>query len=432
MRRLLKLIPTRASTGKVAAVALGTGAGQGMVVLASPFVTRLYSATEFGTLAAFASLLGIALAAASLRYERAILLPKADADARALTGVSLYVAVCTGLATALVLWLASDTIAATLDSEELGRFLWTVPAALAAAAVTQVSVQWALRKEAYTVIGGARFAEGGAKALAQLGFGVAAFGTLGLLLAEVGASALGAAFLWIRLRLGSVVPGPMAPSVRAMMNRYWKFPVYTAPGSILNAAGLQLPTLLLATAYGLQVAGLYALGQRVVSAPLGLVGQAIGQVYVGRAADAVRNSPERVLGLYLRSTARLCLFAIPPAVGLGLFGPDLFAYVFGPQWRDSGVYVQIFAVAMVAQFTVVPVSQTLVLLERQELQLAWDVGRLVLVSLAVVGTAMRGLSPTTAIGFLAASMLLAYVVLWTITLVAIRRLADPASRDHDT
>ena len=53
-------------------IAGGTAAAQGINVILTPIITRIYSPEEFGVLSLFVALMGILSTVASLRYEWAI------------------------------------------------------------------------------------------------------------------------------------------------------------------------------------------------------------------------------------------------------------------------------------------------------------------------------------------------------------------------
>ncbi len=80
----------------VATMAVGTIASQGMTLLAMPILSRLYFPEDFGALAVFMAVSGIAATALTLRYETAILLPKKEEEAGALFKISICSALALG------------------------------------------------------------------------------------------------------------------------------------------------------------------------------------------------------------------------------------------------------------------------------------------------------------------------------------------------
>src|SRR5207237_1773536 len=81
--------------------------------------------------------------------------------------------------------------------------------------------------------------------------------------------------------------------------------------------------------------------------------------------------------LYLRTARGLLLFGIVVFLPLASVAPMIFPRIFGADWHRAGLYVQLTSLMFLAQFVIAPLSQTLNVIGRQDLQLAWDVLRLV-------------------------------------------------------
>jgi len=94
--------------------------------------------------------------------------------------------------------------------------------------------------------------------------------------------------------------------------------------------------------------------------------------------------------------------------------------VFGVAWRVSGVYVQILSVMFLLQFIVVPMSQTLNILERQDLQLLWDIIRLISVmGFILLGKSMR-LTHYYVVGIYSLGMAFSYVILFILIYITLK------------
>ena len=80
---------------KVLQVAGGTAVAQGLLVVASPVLTRLYTPADFGVLVVHVSLVSILVTVASLRLELALPLPERATDAAALLLLCVLLVVAT-------------------------------------------------------------------------------------------------------------------------------------------------------------------------------------------------------------------------------------------------------------------------------------------------------------------------------------------------
>ena len=73
----------------VVTLASGTAMAQLLLALAMPVLTRLYTPTDYGSLAVYASTLTVLLVLASLRYEVAIPLAGGRSDRRIAAGADV-------------------------------------------------------------------------------------------------------------------------------------------------------------------------------------------------------------------------------------------------------------------------------------------------------------------------------------------------------
>jgi len=407
----------------VAVLAGGTALGQGLAVLASPLLTRLYTPSDFGILAAYTSILSILLVVASLRYELAITLPEDDETAGNLLVLSLAIVLSMATLVGLAVWLWGDHIIRWTSAPALRPYLWLLPLSLLGAGVYQALNYWAVRKHAFGRIAQTKLSQGLGMVLTQVGAGLLKLGPVGLLLGDVigrvSGSGVLATLAWRQDRV--VLKQASVPGLRWAASRYRRFPLLSSGSVLLNSAGLNLPLLLLAAFYGPQVAGWFSLGQRVIGVPMVLIGQAVAQVYLGEASRLAQENPGALLSLFLKTAQQLLLVGSVPIVVLGAGGPRVFALLFGERWPEAGVYVQFLAAMFIVQFVVVPLSQTLNVLERQDWQLVWDAGRLALVVGGLVMASVLGWPARVAVIVYGVVMSVAYGGLFILSGIAVRR-----------
>jgi O-antigen/teichoic acid export membrane protein len=274
---------------------------------------------------------------------------------------------------AFVVWLMGARVSVWLGVPALAPYLWLLPVGLLGVGCYQALSYWAIRRQAFRRLARTRITQGVAQVAIQLAWGLAAGGPAGLLAGSVAGQAAGVTTLASDLRHDRTAFRSLnLRTLRWVMRRYRRFPLLATAAALLNASARQLPALLLATMYGTQVAGLYALGQRVIRMPMQVVGSAVAQVYTGEAARLARQNRSGLRRLVLRLTARMLLIGGLPLGLIALGGPRLFEVGFGPDWGEAGYYVQILALAYLGQFVVAPIAQTLQILERQDIHLIWN------------------------------------------------------------
>jgi O-antigen/teichoic acid export membrane protein len=425
-------LAVRLSSSRRGALAIvgGTAGGQALALASAPVLSRLYSPSDFGIFTVLTSLVAIVGTVAALRFELAVPLPEKERDAHGLVALGLMSTGVTFVVTSLVVAFAGSRLAQAFDQPNLMPWLWCVPLTSTVMGAYLVLNQLAIRHRRYGAIGRRNLLQSVAMVATQLVAGLTSFKAGGLILGLGVGQATSAVSLVKGSGLFSVEAreGRERHRLSQTARRYRRFPLLLAPSGLLNVMGLQLPVVLIAYWYGTSVAGWMGLTQRVLSLPVMLVGTAIAQVYLAELARAARDDLARAHRLFLVASQRLLVVAIVAAAGLVVLGPRLFGLVFGDEWRTSGQYAQALAVSLAAQLVAVPVSQTLIVFERQTTQLGWDAGRLALMAGAVSACYLLGGSAIAAIWTYGVSSALAYVVSWGLSLQTIdrtRRLSPP-------
>src|SRR5262245_57367214 len=160
----------------VLTLASGTAMAQLLLALAMPVLTRLYTPTDYGTLAVYSSTLTVLLVVASLRYEVAIPLPRDEPTAASL--LVLTFALLGGMATllSLLVWAWGDAFVATLKVPALRPYLWLVPVGFLGAGTYQTLSYWAIRRSAFTRIARTKLSQGVGQVASQVALGIARVG----------------------------------------------------------------------------------------------------------------------------------------------------------------------------------------------------------------------------------------------------------------
>ena len=413
--------------GRSVLVLAGGAAGAQLInTLVAPFLTRLYDPTEVGQLGLFLAFVQVAIIALSLRYEQAIVLPASDAMAARLATLALALV-------PIIALVAAATLAA-LIALGIGGYgtLPMVAAPLAAIGLAGFGVvgvlrYWLIRHGDFRAVSQVQIVQSIVRAASQVGFGLLGGSVLGLLVSDVLGRVIGLGTV-VRTAWGSLAAAratETAPT-RAVAREYWRFPVLGTPSSLLNAAAAALPVPLLAGAYGLPIAGQFALVQRVLGLPLNVIGTSVGDAMLGRMSEQARSDPAAALPLFRRLAFVLAGIGVPAALVLAIVGPDLFALVFGEPWRDAGTVAALMAPWLVAAMIVSPLSRVALVYQGQGQKLIYDLLSLGAVAASILGGAAAGLNAFEAIGLLAWLQAAAYgvylVVLYRLVVAGSARL----------
>ena len=334
------LLPKDGFARGVTMVAGGTTVGQLITVLVSPVLTRLYSPEEFGLLAVYNSVLSVAATVVALRYEYAIPLADDDEKAGNLVVLALFIVLVTTSGSALLVFSFGADAASWANVSGLASYLWLIPLGILGDGVYQVLNYRVTRAKEFSGIGYTRISRKAGQAGTQVAGGFAGIGAIGLIGGLVVGRFAGIVALArrARLRLRHV-------DVRECLQQakeWYRFPLYTAWGSLINVFGSKAPPILLSRFFVPDIAGYFSLTLRVLSLPSSLVGKAIGQVFYPLVAEKEGEEQEQK-EMVERTATILLLIALPIFATVGLLGPTLFTWVFGPSWEVSGEYAQYLA-----------------------------------------------------------------------------------------
>lgn len=402
--------------GSVTKLATGATAGQALLFAAAPLLTRLYSPEAFGEMAVFASFLGILAMVATLRYENAILLPSNDSDAASVFWLSAAVSGAAAVLTGVATLLGRHRIAEAAGAPGLSNLLLLLPLGVLAAGLYSTVANWAVRHRLFSDIAKTSLHKSLAQIAVQITFGFTSFGAFGLIAGRVVEKGAGiiplARSTW--QRSGEALSSVSISSMRGAAVAYRAFPQYSAGASLFRTVSSQLPALALASLYSVEAAGLYAITNRALAAPLGLLGNSIGHVYLGLAAELARSDRRKLYRLYTKTALRLVAIAVFPTVALMIGGDRLFGVVFGDQWASAGTMIRVLGIMYVGQFVAIPLLKTVEILERQGVRLIWEAAQAFTVVGSLLLPSILGFSVYAALGLYSFVMAIGYLAVFEI------------------
>lgn len=339
----------------------GTAGSQLLLVLAAPLLTRLYTPEDFGVLAVYASLLGLICVISSLRYELAIPLPENDEEAASVTVLCLLIVLGATVLTSLLVVLFGNTTAEFLGAAKLSPYLWLLPVGVFASSTYSIFNYWSLRNKSFPAIARTKLRQAFTTLVLQIG--AFKLGAPALLAGQVFGHSAGTLSLALPAFKGPAFQNVSRHGIGRAARRYRRFPIFSTWEGLTNTASLQLAPMVFSAAFGPASLGLYALAHRVLTLPLGLVGYAIGQAFFAHAPDAHREGKMGTSVTHF--TVTLARLGAPPLILLILFGPDLFALVFGTEWRHAGYIAAWMAPWLYLQFIYSPISTVFSVTESQ-------------------------------------------------------------------
>lgn len=361
----------------------GTSIAQAIPVLLSPVLTRLYTPKDFGVLAVFISLSSIFGTIANLRYELAVLLPKKKIEALSLVYLGSILSSILSILLLIFFILFHDTVLVWLKDDSLTHWLYFIPLVVFFAGLYNMLNYYNTRIREYKSIAVSKISKSVSMVFIQLVYGFLKLTKTGLILGYGSSIFFGNLKLFKNTIKDKELHKQVSiKTIKEVAGKYKRFPLFTFPATLANQLAVEMTNILISTVFNTVTLGLYSLSNRILGMPSALIGASVGQVYMQEAADEKNRTGKAVI--IFKSVLRKLLYIAVPFFGFIFFiAEDLFAFIFGEEWRIAGFYAKIMMPLLFIRFITAPVSVSLSVFEKQHISLIWQVGLLFLSMISI-------------------------------------------------
>ncbi len=391
----LRLLPKSDFVRNIAILTSGTIVAHGIVVLALPILTRLYSPSDFSLLAVYGSVVGLFLAVSCLRFNIAIPIPKEDHKAVNLLTLSILTAGVISFLVAIPMIFAPEATAALIGQPAMQPYLWMIPVGIFLAASYDALQYWASRQKRFVVVTKTRVTRAVGGSSVQLGAGFVNPTPFGLIFGQMlyfGIGVLGLLrSMWQKDR--PKFRAISAPKLVETAKEYKRFPYFSVPEALSNAASVEIPILLIAAFGPVPEAGYLMLAMRVMGMPMVLIGSSVAQVFLVEAPEKLRDGTLRQFTL--KTMWALLKSGAPILVCVGIASPFLFPILFGAEWQRAGIIVAWATPWYIMQFIASPVSMVLHVMGKTIYAMWIQIFGVVLRVSVVLGAQAMAFGPTT-------------------------------------
>mgnify|MGYP000625068917 CR=1 FL=1 len=373
----------------------GSTIAQIIPFLLMPVISRLFSPEEFGLFAFYFSLISFFVVIATGRYELAILMPKKDSEGMNLVALSFGILISLCLVLLLIITTFHSQIAQVMNKPELNDWLLYLPLCVFLASSYEILTYWSNRKKRFGKTSRSVIMQASSRSGLLLYFGLirnqftggfqnlvefikslfsknysvpkgaTSFGVGGFIVGYM--AGFGVSFLFLLANLlthdRELLKEIKKKKMAELAKKYDKFPKINSLHAMTDEFKSSGVVFIISYAFSDIVLGFYNMTYRILRAPLGIIGKSFGQVFLQQSATMYANN-QNFVPLISKIVKRLAIIASPIFVIILLFGPQLFGFVLGDEWRISGEYAQYLTPWLFVMFT----SGAMVLLVMTEIQ----------------------------------------------------------------
>ncbi len=392
-----------------------------LLLISAPILTRLFEPSDFAVVALFTAALQIVGCVCTFCFNWSMPNTKTYGAAACLfiAGIVALATTCVVVLT-VILW-DPPLLAHWKGYHLLGALLLLLPFAVFGHGLQLLFQGWYVREGDLTAVSRTKILQSVGNVTISLVLGFMGAGAAGLVVASVAAVWLG---LGVLMRGAGVLLTRLtrltAHRVRGVARRFMRQASISTTVSLLNAISSSAAILLLAQVYSATELGWFSFMLRMAVVPLSVVSTALSQSFWSHAAELARaGNYSRLNQQYLKVLKLLSLVAL--AVITAYFGGSfLVAPIFGADWAGAADVLRALSPMLIGIIVVSPVNH-LIVFGRQDLQLAADITRLVLMILSTFLAASLDWGFTPAVLAVSLSSFLGHLVLLAMHLLVHRR-----------
>ncbi|MEA2017648.1 MAG: oligosaccharide flippase family protein [Campylobacterota bacterium] len=346
---LSKLKPKSEFSRNVLTLMTGTTIAQAIPIAISPILTRIYTPEDFGIFALFISIVSIMAVVSTGKYEMSLILPKKDTFAYQLLIFSGIIALISS-----IIYISSVVLIDTFYS--IDAIYYLLPFTVLFIGLNNTFDKYNNRVKNYKLMSYQRLIKTTIESIVSVFFMILFSIKTGLIWGFVlGYLVSNLTMLYINIKSFQKKAFIISKSkMKILAKKYINFPKYNMPHAMLNTVSANAPIFLIPIFYGNATLGLYAFGLKIVQAPLGLLSASIFNVLGQKMAEEYAKGNE-ILTIYKTMLKKLSLVAIA-MIPFFIFADDIFAFVFGSEWREAGDYIQILSPWILLIFIGAPLS----------------------------------------------------------------------------
>lgn len=357
----------------VATLFSGSAIAQALPILILPIITRIYTKEALGFYFVYAAIGMLTQIGVSLQYHLAIVLPKKEEDSYRVLTVNFILIGIISILLFLFIWIFYDFIASFIEQKELLKWLFAIPVSAFLLGIFNAISYFFNREKKYKLISIGKVTKSLTFSVLHIAFGVLGFLNSGLIMGLIiGQLASSIYLLYCLFKKSDFNLQYNITELKTVFLRYKDIPLFNTIISFLNTLSNQLPLFMLTRFFGAGAAGDYGLANRMITTPMGLIGQSVGQVFYQEAAT-IHNRGGSLNNLVRTTYKRLFKIGIIPFVLIAIFSPLIFKLVFGADYVSSGIITQILVPWLLIMFLNSPLTFIITVLNKQKQMIFYDV-----------------------------------------------------------
>jgi len=364
---LKRLLPASEFSKNFYALFTGTALAQAIPILISPLLTRLFTPSEFGLLAIYVSISSLIAIVATGRYEMAIVLPKDNKNAYSLLVLSVMMAIAVSTLCFPLLYWQKPNLIEWYNEPNIEQWWYIIPFTVLLTGFYQAFNYYATRNKKFSRISSSKISDSVINNAVKIFSGYKLYGVFGLILGNlVGHIVACLALLKIAWdkQLWKEVWSDKS-NILTQGRKYSDFLKINTVHAFSDVLQATLLIFIISTYFGSVALGFFAFTLRIIKTPMSLIGGSLTQVFYQKISVNYSEGGD-ISRLVKKMVKNLFYISLPVFTIVMVFGPGLFAFIFGAEWRVAGEFAQILSPWMLLGFVATTISQVPNIVNKQK------------------------------------------------------------------
>jgi O-antigen/teichoic acid export membrane protein len=378
LKQKLKNVFTKDAYKNVLILFSGFSLAQAIPLIATIFLTRIFTKEQFGLFFIYSTLCLILSSFITLKLELAILLPKKEDEGRTLFIASLLTSFTLSILVFIIILLFYNPISILLGDKNIRELLYILPLSLFFLGIVQASSYWLNRTNKFKNISILNISKSFTSSTIQIILGLFSFLKYGLIIGLISGQLVSALYgLYYSFKGKIKIAKKISfDKIFKLIQKHKNVPLFNTSIALSNTISNQLPILLIASYYSLEMTALYGLAHRIIATPMGLISQSVSQVFYNEASKRYNNN-QSVRSLIISTYKKLAKIAVVPSVLIIAAAPFLFGILFGQEWKLAGTFTQLLIPWLFLMFLNSPITSVFTILNKQSKLFIYDISLLV-------------------------------------------------------
>lgn len=341
-----------------------------------PIFTRIFLPESFGEFSKFYAFFGPWLAIGCLGYEPSIVLPKKKKDALSILIFCILFTLSSSLIFFFIILIFEDHIISIIQINSNNSWLiYLVPILFLFSGLSNSFRYLNLRNKNFFSIS---FSIVGSTSLDKVTiFIFAFFGNISSIPLIFGGfiDILFRAFSYSISIMDEIIESFKSFNISDIKRNliiYKNFLLFSFPTNLFSRATLDIPVIIIGWYFLSSTVAFYTISLKLLTLPVKLIGNAIGEVYFERESKNDKISKSNLKGLF----NYMVFISLFPFIVLSILGQEIFSIILGNDWIIAGYYSQILSFYIFSMFITIPINYILIILKKQKIIMFLNIGKL--------------------------------------------------------